>query len=86
MITTEPLEFGGGSIGVTADADDGGSVQVEVVDEENKRLAMSQPIGGAVTDSQVTWEADGGLVGLSGKRGRLRFRLYKAKLYGFQLG
>ena len=84
MITTELLEFGGETLGVTADVDDGGSVHVEVVDEENERLSMSQPIVDTVTDAQVEWEADGALDGLS--RVRLRFRLRNAKLYGFRIG
>ena len=72
-------------LGVTADVDDGGSIQVEVVDEEDKCSAASQPIGATVTDGKVAWESDGVLQGLSGRQARLRFRLHKAKLYGFQI-
>ena len=86
VITTELLEFGGETFGITADLDDGGSVQVEVVDAENNISAASQPIGNTVTDGSVVWNADGGTDGLSRKWARLRFRLHKAKLYGFQLG
>ncbi|MDE0298461.1 MAG: hypothetical protein OXN17_07510 [Candidatus Poribacteria bacterium] len=86
VITTELLELGGETLGLTADVDDGGSVQVEVVDAENARLAASQPIGDTVTGGRVTWSADGGLASLSGQQARLRFRLHKAKLYGFQFG
>ena len=85
VVTTELLEFGGETLGVTADVDDGGSVHVEVVDEENERLSMSQPIVDTVTDGQVAWEADEASDGLSGTRVRLRFRLRNAKLYGFQI-
>ena len=71
VITTELLDFDGETLGVTADVDDGGSVQVEVVDAENARLAASQPITDTVTDGKV-WRghgADGGLEGLNGHAG-----------------
>lgn len=84
VITTELLELGGETLSVTADVDGSGSVQVEVVDAENERLATSQPITDTVTEGKVTWEVDGGSVGLSGQHTRIRFRLHKAKLYGFQ--
>ena len=70
---------------MTADVDEGGSVQVEVVDGENELLAASQPIDCTVTDGSVEWEANGVLDGLSGTRARLRFRLRNSKLYGFQV-
>ncbi len=85
VITTELLDFDGETLGVTADVDEGGSVQVEVVNGENELLASSQPIGDTVTDGEVGWEANGVLDGLSGTRARLRFRLHAAKLYGFQI-
>ena len=56
VVTTELLDFDGEALGVTADVDDGGSVHVEVVDEENERLSMSQPIVDTVTDGKVEWE------------------------------
>ena len=86
VITTELLDFGGETLGVTADVEDGGSVQVEVVDAENARLAASQPITDTVTDGKLAWASDGVLEGLNGTQARLRFRLHTAKLYGFQLG
>ena len=85
VITTELLDFDGDTLGVTADVDDGGSLQVEVVDEEDKCSAASQPIGDTVTDGKVVWESNGGMAGLRGKQVRLRFRLHKAKQYGFQI-
>ena len=85
VITTELLDFAGETPGVTADVDDGGSVQVEVVDAENERLAASQPIGVTVTSGKVEWESDGVPEGLNGSQVRLRFRIHKAKLYGFQI-
>ena len=86
VITTELLDFHGETLGVTADVHDGGSVQVEVVDAENERLAASQPITDTVTDGKLAWASDGVLEGLNGTQARLRFRLHTAKLYGFQLG
>ena len=59
VITTELLDFDGRTLGVTTDVDDGGSVQVDVVDAENERLAASQPIGDTVTDGNVEWTLDG---------------------------
>ena len=85
VITTELLDFAGKTPGVTADVDDGGSVQVEVVDGANERLAASQPIGVTVTSGKVEWESDGVPEGLNGSQVRLRFRIHKAKLYGFQI-
>ncbi|MDE0041368.1 MAG: hypothetical protein OXT74_04995, partial [Candidatus Poribacteria bacterium] len=85
VITTELLNFDGETLSVTADVHDGGSVEVEVVGAENEPLAASQPITDTVTESRVAWGTDGGSVGLSGQHTRIRFRLYKAKLYGFQI-
>ena len=84
VVTTELVDFDGETLGVTADVDDGGSVHVEVVNEENECLAAIQPIVDTVTDGQVAWEADESFVSLNSKRARLRFRLRNAKLYGFQ--
>ena len=84
VITTELLELGGGTLGITADVDDGGSVHVEVLDADDECMAASLPIGDSVSDGQVVWETDGALDGLS--RVRLRFRLRNAKLYGFRIG
>ena len=84
VITTELLEFCGETLGVTADVEDGGSVDVEVLDAYDERVAAIQPIVDTVTDGQVAWEADESFVSLNSKRARLRFRLRNAKLYGFQ--
>ena len=86
LITTELLDFDGEALGVTADVDEGGSVQVEVVAAENELLASSQPVDDTVTDGKVEWGADGAIVGLNGRQVRLKFWLRKAKLYGFQIG
>ena len=85
VITTELLDFDGETLGVTADVDDGGSVQVDVLDATNERLAASRPITDTVTEGHVAWCTDGGSVGLSAKQASLKFHLHKAKLYGFQI-
>ncbi|MDE0300761.1 MAG: hypothetical protein OXN17_19150 [Candidatus Poribacteria bacterium] len=85
IITTEALAFDGESVGITADVRDGGSVRVAVLDDAGEQQAISEPIGGSVTDALVKWEGTRDLDQLRGAKIRLRFQLRDAKLYAFQI-
>ena len=85
VITTEALALDGNTVGITADVQDGGSVRVAILDEAGKQQAMSEPIGGTVTDFPVKWAGSGDLERLRDEKIRLKFQLRDAKLYAFQI-
>ena len=85
VVTTEALAFDGESVGITADVRDGGSARVSVLDETGEQGAVSEPVGGTVTDFPVTWAGSGSLERLRGEKVRLKFQFRNAKLYAFQL-
>ena len=85
IVTTKTVKGQFASLRITADVQDGGSVCVAAVDEQDKELARSKPVNSTVTDGDVTWTGGWDLTNLSGKEIRLRFELNNAKLYAFQL-
>ena len=85
LITTKALVFDGETVGITADVRDDGEIRVAVLDEAGGQQAISEPIGGTVTDSPVKWAGSGDLNRWRGKKVRLKFQLRNAKLYAFQI-
>ena len=85
LITTKALVFDGETVGITADVRDDGKIRVAVLDEAGEQQAISEPIGGTVTDSPVKWAGSRDLDRLRGKKVRLRFQLRDAILYAFQI-
>jgi len=82
-ITTTPVACGGDGLRISADVAANGSVQVTVLDKQNKIMAASEPIAHTVTDAEVRWKAGFTLATLKGREIRLRLDLTNAKLYSF---
>lgn len=78
VLTTQPVVLVNDQVTISADVV-GGSVVVEVLDEQNRIMAAAQPIIGNVTDQPV--ELD--LTRLRGRTARIRFTLNGARLYAF---
>jgi hypothetical protein len=82
-ITTAPLACGGAGLRISADVAENGSIQVTVLDNQNKPIAASEPIAQTVTDAEVRWQAGFALATLKGRMMRLRVELTNSKLYSF---
>jgi hypothetical protein len=80
-ITTSPVVFSGESLLVSADAK-GGSIEIEILDQSGKPIALLPKISGNATDMKIALpEAK-----LAGKTVTLKFKLTAAKLYAFSFG
>ena len=84
-ITTTPLPCFGGSLRLSADVSGSGTIRVALLDENNKALAVSEPLTGSATDAELKWRGGFSLAELAGNRIRLKFELRAAKLYSFIL-
>ncbi len=83
VIHTRLIQATRQNIGISADIDRGGSVQVVLLDKNSKELSKSKLITKTVTDGLVEWEDGPGFTGLIGKGVHIKFLLDKAKLYSF---
>jgi len=84
-ILTEPLECAGKTLLLSADIPAGGSVQVTLLDDQGREVAVSVPLTKTVSDGRVTWDEAFGFVGSSDGPMRLKFLLRNATLYSFKL-
>ena len=84
-ITTTPLPCSGGPLRLSADVSGSGAIRVTLLDENNKALAVSEPLTGSATDAELKWPGGFSLAELAGNRIRLKFELRAAKLYSFIL-
>ena len=89
QFTTPPLTFKGDRLELNVDAAGGGSVQVEVLDQngeaiEGFSLRESLPITRNSVRIPVSWANDPNLGALAGSAVRLRFHMTNASLYAFQ--
>lgn len=82
-LMTKSFVLSGTKLFVNTDAA-GGDCKVEVLDGQQKALAISEPVVGDQPRAGVQWKS-GDLTGLNGKAISLRFTLRKAKLYSFWL-
>lgn len=80
-LLTKPLEFGGTTLHVNADAT-GGEVGVMVLDRNGQTVAASEPITGNKPHAAVQWKS-GDLTNARAKPVRLRFTLRNAQVYSF---
>lgn len=81
-LTTRPVVFNGSHLFVNLNAP-AGELRVEVLDETNKIIATSQPIGGDKTKQRITWQNQSDLSAFSGRPVRFRFHLSNGQLYAF---
>lgn len=90
IVVTRPFEPAGSRLEVNADAR-GGSLAVEVLDEQGRALtglsrAKCKPLENVDGFRlQLTWNKLPGFAALQGKLVRLNFTLQNAKLYAFQV-
>lgn len=87
--TTRPITFGGDKLVLNYATSAGGSVQVELQDENGKplrgyELKDMKPMYGDELDAVVTWKANRDLSSFAGKPVRLRFVLRDADLFAFR--
>lgn len=82
-ITTTPVVCAGDKLRLSADVSRSGSIKVTILDKDNKKLAVGEPMKQTVTDAQVKWPKGFSLEKLKGKRIKLKFELRDAKLYSF---
>lgn len=86
---TKKLQFFGNTLQLNYAAQEGGSLQVEILDEQGKplpgfALADCPPLTGNEISQTVTWKAGSDLSALAGKTVQLRFALKQADLYALQ--
>ncbi|MHC4553352.1 MAG: hypothetical protein ACYSUT_11415, partial [Planctomycetota bacterium] len=67
---------------INADVKKGGSIQVEIVSEDDSSVGKSNPITSDVINGQVIW-SDVNFTELVGADKRFRFKLTNATLYSF---
>ena len=82
-ITTTPVVCPGDKLQLSADVSSGGSIKVKLLDQDNKELAVGEPIEQTVTDAEIKW-LDGFSFGkLKGKEIILKFELRESKIFSF---
>jgi hypothetical protein len=84
-ITTAPLPCSGDPLRLSADVSGNGTIRVALLDQDNKTLAISEPLTGSATDAELKWPGGFSLTELAKNRIRLKFELRSAKLYSFIL-
>jgi hypothetical protein len=82
-LLTKPFNVNGTKLLVNVNAA-GGSLDIEVLDDNEKSLALSQSVTGDRLRASVSWKS-GDLARLQGRAIRLRFLLRNARLYSFWL-
>lgn len=82
-VTTTAIAVSGGTLRISADVRDNGSVRVTATTPDGKRLAQSEAIRETVTDGAVTWADGWDLSSVHGNTVKLTFTLENAKLYSF---
>lgn len=82
-IVTVPVSFQGkDKLLLTADVEEGGSIQVTALDDQGREVARSAPLAGSFTSRLVEWQAPRSP---SPDHVRLSFTLTRARLYSYDL-
>jgi len=89
QLTTSPLKFKGTRLELNAATGGGGSIRVELLDENSRPLPgfskeLALPATGNSLRMPVTWKSGNDLARLAGKTIRLRFHLKDCRLYAFR--
>ena len=84
-VTTTPLFDGKSLLRVSADVADGGRLIVRVAGDDTKVFAESEPLTGTVSDADVRWPNEDGLVPIKEKPARIQFAFKNATVYSFSL-
>ena len=82
-ITTTPLSPAGGTLRITADTEQEGSIKVSVLDERNQVLAESGPLNGSMSDAEIPWPDGFTFDELGSESIQLRFEFTDATIYSF---
>ena len=82
-ITTTPVVCPGEKLRLSADVSSGGSIKVTLLDQDNKKLAVSESIKQTVTDAEIKWPEGFSLENLKGKEILLKFELRESKIFSF---
>jgi hypothetical protein len=82
-ITTAPLSLTGGTLRITADTGQEGSVNVRVLDERNEILAESEPLNGTMSDAEISWPDGFSFDDLGDIPIQIRFEIQAATVYSF---
>ena len=80
-VLTRPFTVPGPSLWLNAEAWEG-EVRVEVIDEDGRVAARSEPVSGDQPAAEVVWR-EGNISGLESRTVQLRFELRQAGLYAF---
>ena len=80
QIITTPIHYNSEAIRVTGDVEEGGSIQVTILDQNGRELLPSQTISETVSDGQLKLDQT-----IDADQVRLKFELDQAKLYSFSL-
>lgn len=88
-LTTKPFRFEGGRLEVNLSTSAGGTIRIEVRDEENVpcdgfALSDCDPIFGDDISHPVTWQGSTDVSALAGSAVRLHFVLQEADIYAFR--
>lgn len=78
IITTTVIPYAGQKIRITADVDDGGSIQVRIVDDKGQDVVTAGTVSKTVTDGRLIWSRK-----INADKIRLLFEINNAKLYSF---
>ncbi|MHC4927717.1 MAG: family 43 glycosylhydrolase, partial [Planctomycetota bacterium] len=82
IVITDPVFIDKNVLIINADVKKGGSIQVEIVSEDDSSVGKSNPITSDVINGQVIW-SDVNFTELVGADKRFRFKLTNATLYSF---
>lgn len=80
-LLTQPFKLTGSKLYVNADASKG-TLQVEILDEQGRDIAISETLDGDRPRGELHWQ-QGNLTGLQGQVVSLRFTLRNAGLYAY---
>jgi hypothetical protein len=88
-LTTPLIRFSGGRLELNVATSGGGSVEVELLDEQGRPIegyskAASRIINGNSVRMPVRWKTTDDVSQLAGRPVRLRFHMQDCKLYAFQ--
>ncbi len=82
-VLTKPLTLAGDDLYLNLACKDGGSATVELLDEDEKPIAVSKEVAGDNVRLPVIWKEQVDLASLKEKRIRIKICLQEAELYAF---
>ena len=80
IIVTRPISYKGGTLRLTADVENGGSIEITVLDDTGKQIAVARSITKTITNEMLQINSK-----IKEKNISLKIELNKAKVYSFSI-